>query len=48
MKNEHPRSSSEQDDIVNSLNYEGIAVIELRFYHFPDSDRRVLALSQTK
>ena len=23
------RSSSEQDDIVNSLNYEGIAVIEL-------------------
>ena len=40
---------SEQDDIVNSLNYEGIAVIELQFYHFPDSDRRcVLALSQTK
>ena len=30
-----PRSSSEQDDIVNSLNYEGIAVIELQFYHFP-------------
>ena len=29
---------SEQDDIVNSLNYEGIAVIELQF-HFPDSDR---------
>ena len=27
---------SEQDDIVNSLNYEGIAVIELQFYHFPD------------
>ena len=25
-------------DIVNSLNYEGIAVIELQF-HFPDSDR---------
>ena len=25
-------------DIVNSLNYEGIAVIELQFYHFPDSD----------
>ena len=39
MKNEHPRSSREQDDIVNSLNYEGIAVIELQFYHFPDSDR---------
>ena len=30
---------SEQDDIVNSLNYEGIAVLELQFYHFPDSDR---------
>ena len=30
---------SEQDDIVNSLNYRGIAVIELQFYHFPDSDR---------
>ena len=29
-----PRSSSEQDDIVNSLNYEGIAVIELQFYTF--------------
>ena len=42
MKNEHPgKPSSEQDDIVNSLNYEGIAVIELQFYffHFPDSDR---------
>ena len=24
-----PRSSSEQDDIVNSLNYEGIAVIRV-------------------
>ena len=30
---------SEQDDIVNSLNYQGIAVIELQFYHFSDSDR---------
>ena len=39
MKDRHPRSSLEQDDIVNSLNYEGIAVIELQFYHFPDSDR---------
>ena len=39
MKNEHHAYSSEQDDIVNSLNYEGIAVIELQFYHFPDSDR---------
>ena len=26
MKNEHP-CSSEQDDIVNSLNYEGIAIV---------------------
>ena len=44
-----PRSSSEQDDIVNSLNYEGIAVIELQFYHFlPDRLDCVLALSQTK
>ena len=33
-----PRSSSEQDDIVNSLNYE-VLIIELQFYHFPDSDR---------
>ena len=34
-----PRSSApEQDDIVNSLNYEGIAVIELQFY-LSDSDR---------
>ena len=39
MKNEHPRSSSEQDDIVNSLNYEGIAVIELQFLPLSDSDR---------
>ena len=39
MKNEHPQFFSEQDDIVNSLNYEGIAAIELQFYHFPDSDR---------
>ena len=35
-----PRSSRiEQDDIVNSLNYEGIAVVSCSFYHFPDSDR---------
>ena len=40
MKNEHPTFfPPEQDDIVNSLNYEGIAVIELQFYRFPDSDR---------
>ena len=30
---------SRQDDIVNSLNYEGHCVVELQFYHFPDSDR---------
>ena len=34
-----PRSSLEQDDIVNSLNYESIAIIELQFYHFLASDR---------
>ncbi len=41
MKNEHPAFfPSEQDDIVNSPNYEDIAVVELQFfYHFPDSDR---------
>ena len=45
-----PRSSlEEQDDIVNSLNLRGIAVIELQFTTFPDSDLNcVLALSQTK
>ena len=33
MKNEHPAFlPSEPDDIVNSLNCEGIAVIELQFY----------------
>ena len=32
-----PRSSLRTGRvIVNSLNYEGIAVIELQFYHFPD------------
>ena len=41
MKNEHPAFFLEQDDIVNSLNYGGIAVIELRFYHFPDGDGRI-------
>ncbi len=34
-----PVLPSEQDDIVNSPKYEGIAVIGLQFYHFPDSDR---------
>ena len=43
-----PRSSLEQDDIVNSLNYEGIAVIGA-VHHFPDSDRlRVGFCHQTK
>ena len=47
MKNDIPRSSSEQwDDIVNSLNYEGIAVLELQFYHLPwQWQTGVLALS---
>ena len=40
-----PRSSSEQDDIVNSLNYEGIAVIELQFYHFLTVTNYVLAVT---
>ena len=49
MKNEHPAFFLRTDDIVNSLKYEGIAVIGLQFYHFPDSDRlRVGSLSQTK
>ena len=44
-----PRSSLEQDDIVNSLNYEGIAVIELQFLPLSDicSDFACW-LSQTK
>ena len=48
MKNEHPAFFLEQDDIVNSLNYEGIAVIELQFYHSQPVTDCVLALSQTK
>ena len=41
MKNETSRVlPSEQDDIVNYFNYEGIAVIEsCSFTTFPDSDR---------
>ena len=39
---------TEQDDIVNSLNYEGIAVIELRTTTFLTVTDCVLALSQTK
>ena len=29
---------SEQDDIVNSLSTRALLIIELQFYHFPDSD----------
>ena len=48
-KNEHPAFfPPEQDDIVNSLNYEGIVAIELQFYHFLTVTDCVLALSQTK
>ena len=44
-----PRSSPpNRTNIVNSLNYEGIAVIGLRFYHFLTVTDCVLALSQTK
>ena len=43
-----PRSSSEQDDIVNSLNYEGIAVVGCSFATFLTVTDCVLALSQTK
>ena len=42
-----PRSPSEQDDIVNSLNYEGIAVIAVLLLFLTVTDC-VLALSQTK
>ena len=50
MKNEHPAFfPSEQDDIVNSLNYEGIAVIRVAVLPlFPTVTDCVLALSQTK
>ena len=34
-----PRSSLRTGRYCNHFNYEGIAVIELQFYHFPDSDR---------
>ena len=40
VMSEHPAFFPlEQDDIVNSLNYEGIAVIELQFYHFYNGNR---------
>ena len=38
MKNEHPTSSLEQDDIVNSLNYEGLH-IDGAVLPLSDSDR---------
>ena len=42
------RSSLRNRTILYPLNYEGIAVIELQFYHFPDKDRLRVVLSQTK
>ena len=48
MKNEHPAFFLEQDDIVNSLNYEGIAVIGTEHTAFLTVTDCVLALSQTK
>ena len=50
MKNEHPAFFPPNVTILNSLNYEGIAVIELQFHTtFPDTVTDcVLALSQTK
>ena len=42
-----PRSSLRTGQCVNSLNYEGIAVIELQFTFLTVTDC-VLALSQTK
>ena len=43
-----PRSSLRTGRCVNSLNYEGIAVIELQFTTFLTVTDCVLALSQTK
>ena len=48
MKNEHRVLPSEQDDIVNSLNYEGIAAVSCSFATFLAVTDCVLALSQTK
>ena len=33
-----PRSSLRTGRYCKFINYEGIAVVELQFYHFPDSD----------
>ena len=43
-----PRSSLRTGRYCKFTDYEGIAVIELQFYHLPDSDRLRLALIQTK
>ena len=43
-----PRSSSEQDDIVNSLNYEVLQQLSCSFTTFLTVTDCVLALSQTK
>ena len=49
MKNEHPAFFPPNRTILELLDYEGIAVIELQFYHFPCRVTDcVLALSQTK
>ena len=43
-----PRSSLRTGRYCKFINYEGIAVIELQFYHFLTVTDCVLALSQTK
>ena len=49
MKNEHPAFFLEQDDIVNSLNYEGIyGGVSCSFTTFLTVTDCVLALSQTE
>ena len=47
MKNEH-HVPLEQDDIVNSLNYESIAMVSCSFTTFLTVTNCVLALPQTK
>ena len=47
MKNEHPAFFPSRTGRYCRYLIEGIAVIELRFYHFPDSDRLRVG-SQTK
>ena len=47
MKNEHPAFFPPNRTILGkTINYEVIAAIELQFYHFPDSDRLRVYLSQ--